>query len=338
MQHVYLLTIPESFSSGVLGAMDLLRLEPELIHAVDGRGTARTPGFRVEMVGGARTVETRLGPPLSVHRLYAEAGPADIVYIPPLLLSPDREPAVDGPMLDWLRAQYEGGAVLCAACTGTLALAATGLLDGVPATTHWAYADAFRRFYPGVDLRAGRTLVVGGEDKRLVTAGAHASWHDLMLYLLHRFAGADAARRIAKIFLLDWHDVDQNAYASFRDNRQHEDGVILDAQEWLTDHLTHPEPVDAAQLESGLPQRSFHRRFRRATGHTPLRYVQRLRVERAKDMLESSDLSIEDVAWRVGYGDCAHFRRLFNRVTGLSPATYRKAFRTPANVANLLPR
>lgn len=337
MQHVYLLTIPESFSSGVLGAMDLLRLDPELIHAVDGRGADRIPTFRAELVGGSRTVHTRLGPPLTMDRLYTEAGPGDIVYIPPLLVPPDREPAADDAMIDWLCSQYEAGAMLCAACTGTLTLAATGLLDDVPATTHWAYADIFRRLYPRVDLRPSRTLVVGGDDMRLVTAGAHASWYDLMLYLLHRFAGADAARRIAKIFLLDWHDVDQNAYASFRDNRQHEDNVILDAQEWLNGNLTHPEPVDAAQAHSGLPERSFHRRFRRATGHTPLRYVQRLRVERAKDLLESSDLSVDEVAWRVGYGDCAYFRRLFKRVTGLSPAVYRRSFRTPANVADQLP-
>lgn len=337
MQHVHLVTLPQSFASGVIGARDLLNLDSSLLHAIDERVGAAGVSFHTEMVGAQREVDTVFGPPLIVDRLFGETAPADLVYIPPIAVSLDDEPTYDPAMLDWLREQYSAGALVCAACTGTLPLAASGLLDGMPATTHWAYEQAFRHHFPNVDLDARRTLVVGGDDARVVTAGAHASWYDLMLYLIHRYSGAATARRIARIFLLDWHDLDQNAYASFRDNRQHGDSVILAAQDWLRENLSSPDPVESAVEASGLAARSFHRRFRQATGRTPLQYLHQLRVERAKDLLEASDLAIDEIAWQVGYEDTPYFRRLFRRTTGVTPAHYRKAFRTPANIADQIP-
>ena len=337
MRRFYLVTLPQSFASGVLGAKDLLTAGARLLaHGDAGDAGGRLP-FATELVGATRRVETTFGPPLDMDRVLAETGPADVVYISPLAFMPENEPRYDPALLKWLRAQHAAGAVVCAACTGTLPLAASGLLDGLPATTHWAYTELFRRNHPTVDLDPRRTLIAGGTDYRLVTAGAHASWYDLMLYLIHRFSGAATARRLARLFLLDWHELDQNAYASFRDERQHGDAAVQEAQQWFRANLSHPEPVEAAIAASGLSARSFHRRFRQATGHTPIQYVQRVRVEHAKDRLESADESVEAVAWRVGYEDVAHFRRLFRRLTGLAPGQYRKAFRTPPNIAEQLP-
>jgi len=338
MTNVYLLTLPnQSFASGVLGARDLMSLDPRRLAGADARLRDARPAFRPALVGPQRTVETTFGPALEMDRLLEETGTADVVYVSPLALPPEQVPDYDEGVLAWLRAQHAGGAILCAACTATLPLAASGLLEGVPATTHWAYEQVFRERYPGVDLDARRTLIVGGDDGRLVTSGAHASWYDLMLYLIHRFAGAAAARCIAKFFLIDWHELDQNAYASFRDNRRHSDTVVRQAQQWLRENLSHPQAVDAVIATTGLAARSFHRRFRQATGHTPIRYVQNLRVEHAKELLESSELGIEAVAWQVGYEDAAYFRRLFRRTTGLTPNAYRHAFRTPARIEAQLP-
>lgn len=338
MQHACLVTLPQSFASGVIGARDLLNLDSSLLSTIDERVGAAGMSFRTQMVGAQREVDTIFGPPLAMDLLFDETGPADLVYIPPIAVSPDDDPDYDPAMLQWLRDQHAAGALVCAACTGTLPLAASGLLDGMPATTHWAYEQTFRRQYPAVDLDARRTLVVGGDGGRVVTAGAHASWYDLMLYLIHRYSGAATARRIARIFLLDWHDLDQNAYAAFRDNRQHGDTAILAAQDWLRGNLSSPDPVESAMAASGLAERSFHRRFKQATGHTPLRYLHQLRVEYAKELLEASGLAIEEVAWQVGYEDAPYFRRLFRRITGVTPAHYRKAFRTPANIADQIPR
>jgi len=337
MPHACLVTLPQSFASGVIGARDILNLDSDMLGTIDERAGASGLSFCTEVVGAARQVDTVFGPPLVMDRLFGETGAADLVYIPPIAVPPDRAPDCDPAMLQWLCDQHDAGALVCAACTGTLVLAASGLLDGMPATTHWAYEGTFREYFPAVELDARRTLVVGGDDGDLVTAGAHASWYDLMLYLVHRYSGAATARRIARIFLLDWHDLDQNAYASFRDNRQHGDTAILVAQDWLRKNLSRADPVESAMAASGLSARSFHRRFRQATGRTPLQYTHQLRVEHAKELLEASDLAIEEVAWQVGYDDTPYFRRLFRRITGVTPACYRKAFRTPANIADQLP-
>ncbi|MDF0750975.1 helix-turn-helix domain-containing protein [Marinobacter sp. 71-i] len=313
-------------------------MDDNLLSLLDGR-TDQVGGlcFETFMVGLEERVNTTYGPSLEMDFRLSDSGQADIVYVPPLAVVPTEPFTLDAQVIAWLKQQYEGGALICAACTGTLALGASGLLDGQPATTHWAFADLFSRLYPGVDLRAERTLIAGGRDMRLVTAGAHASWHDLMLYLIHRYAGAASARRVAKLFLLDWHELDQNAYSCFRENFQHEDAVIRSAQQWFADNLSHPEPVKAMLERVQIPQRSFQRRFRQATGHTPVGYIQHLRVEEAKNLLESTELSVEDSAWRIGYEDPAYFRQIFRRITGMTPARYRKAFRTPPDVLQLLP-
>ncbi len=336
MTRIFLLTLPESFASGVLGPADLLATDDNFLDRITGEPQRSHQRFHIELVGQEPTVPAPFGRAVSVDRLLADAEGADVIYVPPLALPPDQTPAFHPEVLEWLRREHGSGALICAACTGTLLMGASGILDGEPATTHWAYSELFRRCYPRVELQPQRTLVVGGEEQRLVTAGAHASWHDLMLFLIHRFAGAAAARKVAKVFLLDWHDLDQSAYACFRTPLQHGDEVILGAQQWLAANVPHASPVEAVVARSGLPPRSFLRRFRQVTGHTPLRYVQQLRIDRAKTLLEESDDPVESIAAQTGYEDAPYFRRLFKRTTGMTPAEYRRSFRTPANVAALL--
>lgn len=336
VKRVFLLTVPQVFASGVVGAQDLLATEDHFLDRITREPERSGHRFDVHLVGTQRRVATPFGQTLDVDVLLEDAAGADIVYVPPLALVPDQPPVFEAAVLEWLSARYAEGAEVCAACTGTLLPAAAGLLDGEPATTHWAFGDLFRACYPGVDLRIERTLVAGGENHRLVTAGAHASWQDLMLYLLHRHAGAATARKVAKVFLLDWHELDQNAYAMFLAPMRHGDDVVRKAQEWLAGHLRHHNPVEAAADVCGLPKRSFLRRFRQVTGHTPLRYLQHLRVEKAKALLEDHEASVEQIAWVVGYDDPPYFRRLFKSFTGVTPADYRRSFRTPSNVKNLL--
>ncbi len=335
MTDVLLLALPQSFASGVIGARDLLTVESRFLRD-PAAGMPHETGFRTRLVAETARVEMMLGTNTDADCLIGRCETADVVYVPPIAAIPGQPLELSADLLEWLRKQYAGGALLCSACTGSLILAATGLLDGLSATTHWAYVDDMRRQYPDVDVQANRTLVAGGNKQRLVTAGGYASWHDLMLYLIHRFAGAEAARTVARFFLLDWHDVDQQAYACFRENLQHNDETIRAAQQWLREHVGHCAPVEAAIEHSGLSQRSFLRRFKRSTGHTPLRYLQHLRVEHAKNLLECSDASIDDIAWQVGYEDATYFRRMFRRFTSLTPSNYRKTFRTPANVVALL--
>jgi transcriptional regulator GlxA family with amidase domain len=160
-------------------------------------------------------------------------------------------------------------------------------------------------------------------------SGASASWHDLALYLVARYAGPSAAQTIAKFFLLQWHTDGQAPYIIFQEETDHGDAVILKAQQWMKENLDSDNPIEEVVRHSGLPERSFKRRFSKATGHSPIEYMQNLRVEAAKQQLESGDKAVDEISYSVGYEDAAFFRRLFKRTTGLTPGAYRKKFRVP---------
>jgi transcriptional regulator GlxA family with amidase domain len=147
--------------------------------------------------------------------------------------------------------------------------------------------------------------------------------------LMKRLSAREAALPTAKFFLLQWHGDSQTPYMAFRENIDHGDAVIRGVQEWLSSHYSHPNAVEAGEKRSSLPGRTFKRRFKRATGMTPVAYVQQLRSDRAKALLESSDTSVDQVGWRVGYEDAAYFRRLFKRITTLRPSEYRRKFKLP---------
>lgn len=203
------------------------------------------------------------------------------------------------------------------------------LLNGRDATIHWAYTSTFRRNFPEVRLRLEEVLLTGGERLELVMAGATSSWQDLVLYLLNRYAGPEASQALAKFMLFQWHSDTQLPYVSFAPPAGHSDAAVRQAQDWLQENFSAAHPVEEMSKLSGLPERTFKRRFKLATGYSPLHYVQNLRVEEAKRRLERSDLPVDEVSWQVGYEDPAFFRRLFKRLTRLSPGQYRKKFRIP---------
>jgi transcriptional regulator GlxA family with amidase domain len=150
-----------------------------------------------------------------------------------------------------------------------------------------------------------------------------------VLYLIARHAGATTAQELARMFALQWHQDGLAPFIVFEGKRDHGDGEILSAQEWLSRRFTVASPIEQVIKHSKLAERTFKRRFVSATGVTPIEYVQRLRVEDAKRRLERTDVAVEEICWQVGYEDPAFFRRVFKRVTGMAPGAYRKRFRIP---------
>jgi len=225
------------------------------------------------------------------------------------------------------------GAVVCSACTGSLLLAEAGLLEGEIATTHWAARDIFRRCYPGVRLAPERILSLAGEADRIVTSGGASSWEDLALYLVARFASNEEAIRIAKMFLFGERPEGQLLFAGARPARRHDDAVVARAQAWIVNNYACESPVAAMVAGSGLAERTFNRRFRAATGYSPIEYVQTLRIEEAKQMLETGGDPVERISFEVGYADPTYFRRLFRRRTGVTPARYRQRFSSVGCIA-----
>jgi transcriptional regulator GlxA family with amidase domain len=251
----------------------------------------------------------------------------DVVCVPELLVAPEED--LGGryaPETAWLRECYAAGATVASACSGALLLAEAGLLDGLDVTTHWGYCDALARRCPTARVHPHRALVAAGPGQRIVMAGGGTSWHDLALFLVARYLGVEEAMRLARIYLIDWHDMGQQPFAALTRARQVDDAAITECQRWVAQHYDAERPVATMQEMSGIPERSFKRRFARATGMTPLEYVHTLRLEEAKHMLETSEMAVEAVANEVGYEDTSFFGRLFRRKVGLTPAQYRKRF------------
>jgi transcriptional regulator GlxA family with amidase domain len=189
--------------------------------------------------------------------------------------------------------------------------------------------DYFRERHPEVVLRLDEALVVAGDGGRLITSGASTAWHDLALYLIARHVGPATAQAMARFYLLQWHRDGQVAYQVFSPETDHGDAVVLAAQRWIAQNYAVAAPVAEMARRSGLSTRTFKRRFRAATGETTIAYVQRIRIERAKRALETSSVPVEEISWAVGYEDAASFRRLFKRMTGLTPGDYRRRFQLP---------
>ncbi len=261
------------------------------------------------------------------HATLAECPPVDIVCVPEVNLPPGtplkERFAIE---IDWLIQRYADGALLATACSGAMLLAEAGLLDGLEATTHWAWCPTLARSHPTVKVHEQRALVVTSEGQRLVMAGGGTTWLDLALYLVARSVDVETAMQVARINLIDWHSIGQQPFARLARTRQVEDSVIGRSQTWIAEHYDEPNPVTALVRLSGLAERSFKRRFQQATGMSPLEYVQALRIEEAKHMLEAGDEPVEAIAHEVGYEDAAFFSRLFHRKVNLSPTQYRKRF------------
>jgi transcriptional regulator GlxA family with amidase domain len=270
------------------------------------------------------------------HRTIHDDTRTDIVFVPSLLMQTGAQFGRDNPdVLAWVRRAYAEGALVVSACTGSFLLAEAGLLDDREATTHWAFVDQMRSEYPKVRVLSDRVLVSASHDQRIVTSGGATSWSDLVLYLVGRFAGPEEARRLAKMSLFDWHHDGQNPYSRLTTRMQSSDKLIQECQEWLASHYANADPVAAMIKLSGLSRRTFNRRFKLATGHTPLEYVQRVRIEEAKQILETTDQAVEAIASEVGYGDAVSFRRLFKRLVANTPAVYRRRQRVPDHVREL---
>lgn len=287
--------------------------------------------FKVEIVAPSNAPGLGAsGLPLGVQRHIDDVDSTDIVVVPLMMVAGSdwvcgRYPET----VDWLRAMHREGAMLCSACTGVLLLAETGLLAGHDATIHWAFAPTFRRNFPKVRLRTEEVLVAAGDRNEFVMTGGVMSWHDLALHLITRHVGEAAAQAMARMLLLQWHAEGQAPYMGFSPRTGHGDATVRAAQEWLQTHYMVENPVDEMQRRAQLAPRSFERRFLRATGHTPIAYVQNLRVEEAKRRLERTDVAVDQIASEVGYENPAFFRRVFKRCTRLTPGSYRRRFRTP---------
>lgn len=312
--------------SGVMGVMDVLTTANYVAQHLPGL-TAR---FRPTLVSaGGVGVQGFNGLFLSAKSGLPDPKTVNIAIVPSGLPAPMRaeqikaELAAQKELIHWLRAVHEAGGTVASCCTGSFLLAAAGLLDGRLATTHWRSEQAFRTLFPQVELRIDSLLI---EDERILTGGGAQSFSTMVLCLIEKWMSELAATATAKLFLADGHTAGQTAYRQWLPHLDHGDAVINRAQHWLETHYTKAFDLDSFSGRMNLTPRTLMRRFKQATGMTPLQYQQRLRVEAAKEELESSQSAVNQIVWHIGYEDVSSFQRLFKRETGLTMVEYRQRF------------
>lgn len=298
--------------ASVHGLTDAFQVANEYAASHDGRDRIRTSHWTVGEGGFARRHDT--APDIE--------GKPEFIVVPGRLAAALRaDEAAD--FVGWLRDQHDGGATVASICGGAFMLGHAGLLSGRRATTHWLYADAFREAFPDVTVMAGDIIV---EDGDIITAGGMMAWADLGLRLVHRVLGPTIMTETAKFLLVDPSGREQRHYSTFAPRLSHGDDAVLKVQHWLQSHSSEEINIRALADRAGLENRTFLRRFHRATGLRPTEYLQALRIGVARERLEFSRDTVERIAWSVGYKDPSAFRRVFQRVTGLSASAYRDRF------------
>jgi transcriptional regulator GlxA family with amidase domain len=332
---IALLVAPETSASVLYGLYDVLLSVGPMWPDMTAAGTA-DPLLDVRIVAASAEPLRCFGNiPVEPHAAVHEATDADAVVVCDMYTPIDAPPRGRYPVeIAWLRQLHARGALIASVCTGSLLLAEAGLLDGRTCAGHWAYRDLFSVAYPRVRFRPGAILDLASEADGLVTAGGVTSWQDLALHLISRFCGPEHASRTAKVYLLGGHEDGQLPFSAMASRGGVDDRAIRESLEWIAAHYAEPNPVTAMIERSGLTPRTFARRFQTATGRRPIDYVHSLRIEQAREQLETGGSPVDDIGFQVGYEDPTFFRRLFKRTTGMTPASYRRKY---ASIVSLAP-
>ncbi|MBK9014161.1 MAG: helix-turn-helix domain-containing protein [Saprospiraceae bacterium] len=288
------------------------------------KSEGKPPVFSIQLVG--MTPEVRLaGGAFSIHADVAlqTARKPDLIIIPAVSGDLSAAIEVNRPFFPWVLAQYENGAEVASLCVGAFLLAATGLLDGKPCSTHWLFAGEFRRRFPQVNLMEQKIIC---ENKGVYSSGGANSYWNLLLHLVEKYTNRDMAILAAKFFVLDFDRQSQSPFAMFKGQKMHTDDEIRQAQEFIEHHFREKISVDDLAGKCAIGRRSFERRFKAATNNTAVEYIQRVKIEAAKRSFESSRKNINEVMFDVGYTDTKAFRDVFKKITGLTPVDYRNKY------------
>ena len=322
MKEVTILFLDGTFASTAIGPMEVFRHAGTLWNLLTGG--RQVPRFRVT-TASANGRAVRCDGPIYIKPMAAlkDIRKADLIFIPTTGLRIDDVAEYHAPVVSWLRRWHKRGAAIASVCTGVGLVAATGLLDGKRATTHWALAERLREKYPKVKWMP--ELMVTEDRGFYCGGGVHAAL-DLSLYLVEKFCGHEVAMQSAKALLIDTPRAWQAGFAIVPLKTEHSDESISAAQEWLHQNFHHNFALEDPARRVGMSLRNFVRRFKQATGDSPLIYLQKLRVAAAKRLLERDHRTVQEISDAVGYQDVAYFRGLFQRHAGISPSAYRRSF------------
>lgn len=289
------------------------------------REAGHQPFFDVSLVGLSESVELLDGlitmrPNMVIH----DVEKTDLIIIP--AISGDVQSALElnKHFIPWIVNQYKNGAEVASLCVGAFILGATGLLNGKTCSTHWLFANEFRDMFPEVELADDKVVT---EYEGIYSSGGANSYWNLLLYLIEKYTSREMSIIASKFFLLDIARKRQSPFVMFRGQKEHNDVEVLKAQEYIEAHFDEKIHVQDLAEHFGIGRRTFERRFKKATTNTVLEYIQRVRAEAAKKMLEAGEKTVNEIMYNVGYNDAKAFREVFRKVVGLSPMEYQERFR-----------
>lgn len=247
----------------------------------------------------------------------------DLILIPSL--TPEFKAAMEGNILliDWFREQYKSGAEVASMCTGAFMLASSGLLEKRSCSIHWDSADHFKSLFPNVNLKTEKLIT---DEQGIYTNGGGYSFLNLLLYLVEKYYDRETAIYCSKIFQVEIDRETQSAFTIFTGQKSHGDEVVIKAQQYIEDNFYQKISVTDLSKKFAIGRRNFDRRFIRATGNTPVEYLQRVKIESAKKAFETTRKTISEVMYDVGYSDVKAFREVFRKITGLSPLAYKNKY------------
>ncbi|KAA2239553.1 helix-turn-helix domain-containing protein [Chitinophaga agrisoli] len=299
----------------------------EILNGADAywQKTGNSPGIEVSVAGALSEIKGG-GRFYSLHPVdIREIRKHDLVIIPSVT-DPggfDRLISNNKTLIEWLALQYKNDAEIASICTGAFLLAATGLLEGKKCSTHWHAERDFRRLFPGIDLHIDKLLIAG---QGLYTNGGAFSFLNLALLLVERYFDRQTAIYCSKVFQIDFDRTSQSSFAIFQPEKDHQDELIGRAQTYLEENLREKISFEKLAAKLAISRRNFDRRFIKATGNTPVEYMQRVKMEAAKSLLERGRKNIFEIMDEIGYNDERAFKEVFKRITGLSPLGYKEKF------------
>lgn len=310
-----LVLYPNCQLAAVYGLTDLFRIAGEWAAPLEEPNTARRIRVSHWQIGGEDMACVWDSHPGRPHKLTHVIAPPSII-MPESMAPMPRESA-------WMAERHREGVTVGSVCAGAFVLAETGLMDGRRATTHWAFAEQLARRFPQIELAAEHMVIDEGD---IMTAGGILAWTDLGLTLVERFLGVGTMLATARFLLVDPPRRLQDPYRIFVPRFDHGDVEILKVQQHLHAVAADAHSIPELARLAGLADRTFLRRFQKATGLTPTEYLQQLRVLKARDLLETTNRPVDQIGWSVGYADPAAFRKIFQRLAGVSPRHYRQRF------------
>ena len=282
------------------------------------------PMFNIQLAGLTKEVLLNKGSfTVNTDILINEIKKTDLIIIP--AISGELATAIDvnKGFFSWIESQYAKGAEVASLCIGAFLLASTGLLSGRKCSTHWIYANEFRGMFPDVTLVDDKIIT---EEEGLYSSGGASSYWNLLLYLVEKYTSREMAIRASKFFAIEIDRKSQSPFIMFNGQKRHEDTPIREAQEFIETNITEKISVEELATRFAIGRRHFERRFKKATNNTPVEYIQRVKVEAAKKMLEGSRKNVSEVMYDVGYADIKAFRSVFKKITGLSPVEYKNKY------------